>query len=493
MNRQPRWLIVGAGLSGLALAFELKCLQAKIDLTIIESANRAGGKIWTEEQEGFRFEWGPNGFLDSKPSTIDLCKKLGIDGALIPASEGARKYRYVHWRDTIQVLPNSLFSFLNSPLLSWRSKWRLLTEKYRHSVATSNDESVYEFAVRRTNKEIADLFADLMVTGIHAGDPKQLSVKAAFPRLYRWEKDFGSVMRGMNMNRQLRRKEARRQQTKLEPVRMWSFPTGLRFLVDQLTEKLASSIQFGQIIQKIEKISPSAVAMKDSNSANYSDTEKKQPAPENPTYRVEFSDGREQFFDGVVLTCPSYIQADLLLSLDLELAKKLQEIVYNAIVVVVTGYDRGSIGSSFDGFGFISPQAQGGNILGTQWCSSIFTDRAPSGCVLYRTLCGGVARPEIIEWSDEKLLETVHQELARLMQIKEKPRFARIIRWPKAIPQYLLGHTQRNQQIQNLLKRHHNFYLSGNAFQGVAMNDCTENALTLAKQIEQDLLGQTNN
>src|SRR5258708_31899398 len=210
-------VIVGAGLSGLSLAYRLHCARPDVSITILERASRAGGNIWTERRDGFQVETGPNGFLDGKPSTILLCRDLGLVADLIHGSEAARKNRYLFWRGKLRMLPNSLWSFLTNGILSWRGKINLLLEKYRRRIEIAGDESVYDFAYRRAGRDVAEILADAMVTGIHAGDPKQLSINAAFPRVVQFEREYGSVMRGFSAIGRKRREEAKVRGEKAQP------------------------------------------------------------------------------------------------------------------------------------------------------------------------------------------------------------------------------------------------------------------------------------
>src|SRR5437867_11539806 len=122
----PKVVIVGAGISGLALAYRLQQAAPSVDLTVLEQCDRPGGTVWTERRDGFQVEIGPNGFLDSKPSTLALCRDLGLAEQLVPASEAAARQRYLFWEGRLQLLPHSLLSFLRSDLLSWRGKLSLL-------------------------------------------------------------------------------------------------------------------------------------------------------------------------------------------------------------------------------------------------------------------------------------------------------------------------------------------------------------------------------
>src|SRR5262245_45766159 len=136
-----RIVIVGAGISGLSLAYRLQQLRPDADVIILEAVDRVGGTVRTEHRNGFTIECGPNGFLDSKPTTVQLCSDLGVRDRLLAASESSRKHRYLFLDGKFQALPGGLGAFLRSPLLSLRGKLALLSEPLRRRRRESTDES----------------------------------------------------------------------------------------------------------------------------------------------------------------------------------------------------------------------------------------------------------------------------------------------------------------------------------------------------------------
>src|SRR5262245_23795994 len=145
----PRVVIVGAGISGLTIAFRLQQRRPDADVTLLEAANHVGGTVRTDHRDGFTLECGPNGFLDSKPTTVQLCSDIGVGDRLLAASESSRRHRYLFLHDRFQALPSGLGAFLRSPLLSLRGKLVLLSEPLRWRRRESTDESVAAFARRR--------------------------------------------------------------------------------------------------------------------------------------------------------------------------------------------------------------------------------------------------------------------------------------------------------------------------------------------------------
>ena len=456
----PHVVIVGGGLSGLTTAFRLKQASPDFAVTVLEHRDRPGGNIGTEDHDGFRVEVGPNGFLDRTPSIPELCRDLGLADRLIAGSEAARKNRYLFLDGKLRRLPGGPLGLLTTPLLSLRGKWQLLTEPFRKKRTEGTEESVAEFVTRRAGREAADIFADALVTGIHGGDPKLLGVAAAFPRLPKMEREAGSVIRGFLRAAKQRKADARtRGEPSPGPQRMWSFREGLQVLTDALTGQLGPALRTGI---RVESISPSASVA---------------------SWKVYAENGRAWSADAVVLACPAPRQAAILADIDRPLADEIAGIPYNRIAVVALGYRQADCPRPANGFGYIAPQNTRRDVLGVQWCSSIYPGRAPEGCVLWRALCGGVHRAEMVDWTDEELLRAVHREMKAAMNVTGEPIFSRIARWPAAIPQYVLGHLDRVARIEAAASRHAGLFLTGNAYRGIAMGDCVDQGAATAARV----------
>lgn len=191
--------------------------------------------------------------------------------------------------------------------------------------------------------------------------------------------------------------------------------------------------------------------------------------------------------NAVVLTVPAYRQAELLDEHHAGLANDFAGIAYNRIAVVGLGYRRSQVLGPQDGFGYIAPQRQGRDVLGVQWCSSVFPDRAPPGFVLWRALVGGVRRGEVAALPDEALLRAVHAEVKFTTGVTGDPAFTEIVRWPKAIPQYELGHPERVARIDDAVAKLPGLFVGGNALRGVALSDCAGQGEMLAGAVRQYL------
>src|SRR4051794_27223848 len=104
----PTIVIVGAGISGLSIAYRLQKHLPDATVSLLEHNDRPGGTAWTLREDGFQLEIGPNGFLDTKPGTINLARDVGLGERLIAASEAAGKNRYLFLHERLKMLPGGL-------------------------------------------------------------------------------------------------------------------------------------------------------------------------------------------------------------------------------------------------------------------------------------------------------------------------------------------------------------------------------------------------
>ena len=188
-----RLIIVGGGISGLSLAYFLLELDPSLDILVLESEKKPGGKIWTNRADGFLCEGGVNGFLDNKPKTLELSAKLGLTP--LRSNNAARK-RFIFSEGKLHALPESPLSFFSSNLLSLYGRMRILYEILVPK-GEKKEESLADFAKRRLGKEAYEIFIDPMASGIYAGDPETMSLKSCFPRIYELENKYGSLIKAM--------------------------------------------------------------------------------------------------------------------------------------------------------------------------------------------------------------------------------------------------------------------------------------------------------
>jgi oxygen-dependent protoporphyrinogen oxidase len=138
------------------------------------------------------------------------------------------------------------------------------------------------------------------------------------------------------------------------------------------------------------------------------------------------------------------------------------------VAVVALGYPPEAAAAFPTGFGVLIPRDQGYRILGCIWDSQLFPGRSPGRHLLVRAMLGGAVDPETAGLEPDALRDLAAAELARIFRISAAPVFSHVARWPRAIPQYDLGHLARVRRIEDAVRRVPGLFLAGNALHGVA-------------------------
>lgn len=457
-----RIAIIGGGISGLSALHFVRTRHGDACRTVLyEQDSRLGGTIGTDRINGFISDWGPNGFLDKVPLTLQMIRELGADDRLDPSKSASGK-RFIYHNGRLHEISPSPAAFLRSPLLSLRGRLRLVREPFVTTPRADDDESVFDFAARRIGREAAETLIVPMVSGIFGGDAHELSLKSCFPVMREMEDEYGSLFKALIGRRKASRKGGVDSGGPAGPGgRLTSFKNGLQTLIEIFADRYRDEIIMNHPIRRIVK--------------------------DDTAYRLVGQNGEVESFDGVICAAPTYAAAPMVDELDPELADLLDEIPYASIAVVSLGFKREVVGCDLDGFGFLIPRREDIRILGSIWTSSIFTGRAPDGMVLMRTMIGGATDPDAAALSDGALLDIVTGELKPIVDIKDAPAYVRVYKYRRGIPQFVVGHPACMKRMDEILKNHPALYFTGNAYQGVGLNDCVLRSDKVVRELAADL------
>lgn len=459
-----RIAIVGAGISGLATSYAIE-QQAKqagleVETLVVEKESRIGGKIFSVQDSGFLCESGPNGFLDNKPMTLDLCRQLQIDQQLLRSDDNARK-RFIYSEKILHQMPENGPAFLKSKLISWPGKLRLAGEMVIPKRQPEGDETLADFGRRRLGGEALNKLISPMVSGIFAGDPETMSLKSCFPRIYELEQEYGGLIKAMLRLAKKKRAEVKAGKAVASAAGpggvLTSFNDGIQELTDGVATALSGKVVAGHAVIKIEQ--------------------------KQDGFLLTLDDGQQLEADMVVTAAPAYAVANMLDGLNGKSSTILRKIPYATMNVICFGYQQERIAFDLNGFGYLIPKAEGCHTLGTLWDSSIFSNRAPEGMVLLRSMMGGAANSAAIDFSEEEVKARTMNDLKRIMGIDCEPDFVKIFRHRHAIPQYTRGHAQRLQELEDSLQDSPDLILTGNSFYGVGLNDCVHAANQAAAKV----------
>jgi len=459
-----RLVVVGGGITGLAAAYravELARERAiELDLTLLEARARLGGTIATERAGGFLVEAGPDSFLSEKPWALELCRRLGVEDRLVRTDDRFRKV-FV-WRagrlhplpDGFQLLaPTKLGPFVRSGLFSWRGKFRMALDLALPR-GVSDDESLGAFVRRRLGREALERVAQPLVAGIYTADPDDLSLAATMPRFGELERRERSIILG------LWRGSRRAPMVGTSGAR-WSlfvtFANGMEELVSTLASRLPTgAVRIKHRVDGVER--------------------------HGRGWRLLGGLGPAVEADQVIVAAESYAAGRLLRYVDPGLATLLGEIPYASSATVTLGYRRADVPGPLDAFGFVVPRAERRALLACTFSSVKYPGRAPEGFLLLRCFVGGALNEGILQSDDGALVATTRDELRQALGVTAEPVLTRVVRWPKAMPQYHVGHGARIETIERGAAALPGLQLAGGAYRGVGIADCVRSGEAAAER-----------
>ncbi|MCI0529441.1 MAG: protoporphyrinogen oxidase, partial [Nitrospira sp.] len=467
------------------------------ELCLIEKRGRLGGVILTEATDDFIIEGGPDSFLSQKPWALELCQKLGLEDRLVGTREDQRK-TYVFSRGKLEELPEGLTlmvptqikPFLRSGLISLPGKIRMALDLLlpRKVIEEDEDEPMGAFVRRRLGREALERIAEPLMAGIYAGSADQISLKATFPNFLALEQEYGSLIRGMWHKRQ----EALKHQQVPAPKdsslithhsslithhsslsSKWALFMTLWGGLTELVQALAAKLDRVSFItgHQVTRIDPHF-----------------DEAPQRPIYDLYLANGDLLQADVVVLATPAYVAADLVEEFSTFLANILRNIPYVSTATVSLGYKKSDFPRLPHGFGFVVPRIENHKIIASTWTSNKYPHRAPDEDILLRCYLGGSGREDLVALDDSALIQIVREDLKAIMGIGQEPILSRVYRWEKAMPQYLVGHLDQVDTLDEYLSYYPGLFLTGNAYRGVGIPDCIHNGILTAEKVFQYLL-----
>ena len=450
-----RVIVIGGGIAGLSAAWHA---SARADVTLIEKSARLGGKILTADEQGFLLEAGPDSFLSRKTAVIQLSEELGIAGRLVgrtPRPAGSfiahRHALFPLPEGFTGLVPSNLDSLVAHPLLSEQGRQRALREPTIPPSSGEDDESIAGFMTRRFGEEVFRYLIEPMVSGIHSGDPAELSLEATFPGLRALERSQGrltSAGPGQAGGPPLAAGPGPAPGPRQGPgarSAFVTFPRGTEELVRALTARLDP----GKVIRgtQVRRVSGAAGGL-----------------------HVELDGGGAKEADAVVIATPAPEAARLLEGFDPDLAGLLGEIDFASSAVIHLAWRASDISHPLDGYGYVIPRGEAGPLIACTWTSRKWEGRAPAGMELLRLYAGGST--EAGGFSNAELIDLARGELAATLGIRAEPVLTRVHRWIQAMPRYTLGHPRRLAAIQERLARHPGLLLAGASYRGVGIPDC---------------------
>lgn len=456
--------VVGAGISGLAAAVELRARG--LDVTVFEASERAGGPIHTEHQDGFIIDAGPDSFLSTKPGGLAFAERLGIADEIVSTRPDGGGTFIVHNsrmeplpEGITMLVPTQFRQILKSPLLNTAGKTRLLADYFIPARAGDTDESVAAFMRRRVGKQAFENLAEPLLSGIFAGDAHKLSIQSTFPRLRDAERRHGGLIRAALAARKHPPTAA---DSPRKHTPFVSFRGGLGTIVDAAVNRIGTeSVRLNTTVTAVERSAPG--------------------------YKLRTDEGREFIVDGLVVATPAGAAAQLLSVLSPRASGELHSIPYVSSATVSMVYAEADVRVAGGGRGFVVPRVEGFDLTAVTWSSRKFSGRAPERKVLLRGFVGRAGNEVPAFLPDDELIDIIRCDLASITGINAEPSFARVYRWHDGMPQYHVGHADLVHRIETELSALPGLSVVGAAYHGVGIPDCITSATAAAAALSEEV------
>jgi protoporphyrinogen/coproporphyrinogen III oxidase len=449
-----RLVVIGGGISGLAAAWAARQAASRVEggleVLVLERGSDVGGKASSIARDGWLVEGGPSGFLGGRPEMERLIDAIGLASERAPANRSAERFLFRGGRIR-KIKPNPV-SLVRQGILGPRGALRMMAEPFITARRDGADESVWAFAARRLGVEVADRMIMPMALGIFAGDARRLSLTAAFPRMAALEREHGSLIRGMI---------ARRGRMSSGPLT--SFRGGMQQLPRALAERGGFAVRCGAEVRALQRVSDG--------------------------WRIAVDGDAEAIpADAVILAGEPWAMAPLVQPHDATLAAELTAISCPPVAVVALGFGPAAAARIPVGFGVLIARGEGFRMLGNLWETHLYQGRGPAGHVLVRAMFGGAVDPEIGALSEVELAALARTEIARLYGMTDAPVFEHVVRVPRAIPQYEIGHTARVARIADAIEALPGLSMTGNGLRGVAFADAASDGVRVGDAAVRELV-----
>ncbi|HSZ71774.1 MAG TPA: protoporphyrinogen oxidase [Cytophagaceae bacterium] len=425
--------IIGAGISGLTLAYRLQ--QQGTPYILLESSAMPGGYMQSETFANRVLEKGPNSILADE-LVLNFIKEIGLDKQVVKANTISKK-RYVYKNGRYRTLPSGPLSLLFSSYFSFRQRLAIFKE-YFNRQPYRNDSTLYELICERFGIEAADYALDPFVSGVYAGTPKELLADLCFPVLGKNIITYGSILKGFIKNPPKRR-------TSL------TFQKGMSQLIQTLASKV-SNIRYNAEVESMKE--------------------------HHGSWTLTLTNQEELSCNKVVFALPAYRAANMVRSFSLPWAERLAAIEYPMVRNMHLVFKKEQLGIETKGFGALHPSVEPLFTAGVIWNSATFDQRTPDDEILLTCIVTEKRTPLLKTMNETQAQEMIVKEIKSLYGVKGEPAFAQIGTWEKGIPQYTGKMTTILKHSGELEKM--NVYICSNWPYGISISDCIHRAHDLA-------------
>lgn len=413
-------VVVGAGVTGLTVAYRLLKSGGNFEVVVLESEKQTGGKLKTSRFAGLLLDEGADAFLARVPWAKDLFDEIGISEEFVsPSSRSAS----IWINGSLEPLPSP--NVLGIPLDPDSLPSQLLNSddalkikqggKPSKAIPEGTDVSIGSLVRDCVGDSVFELFVDPLLGGINAGVVDEMSCETMAPQLLEAARHEEGLITAL--------REAQQNSDPESPV-FYTHPNGMGHIVEKLTEQISGSIR------------------KDSNVISINHT--------NKQWVLETNAGSETA-DAVVLATSAQNAAKLLTSVSPTSSSRLSDIEHASVSLVSFAFKNSDINIPKDQSGFLVPRSAGMLMTACSFSGNKWAHLDDGSQTLIRVSSGRADDQRHDRLSDEELVEHLTDDLAMTLGLDSQPLEFRVTRWPTALAQFKIGHSQRMKETIDLL------------------------------------------
>ncbi len=458
--------IVGGGIAGVTAAYELARLVeggATVEVVLFEASERLGGIVQTVREAGFTIECGPDAWVTEKPWARELAEELGLGDEIIASNDATRKTYVLVNGELISMpdgmrmmLPGDLDALDASALFSESAKAAYRREIARadelRASAPGGDESVAEFVRRHFGDEVLEKVGAPLLGGVFGGDVAKLSVRAVMAPFVAMERERGSLIAAL---------QERQSKSVGRPLAVFTtLKSGVGSLIDAMESRIPQDwIRRHSAVTSVER--------------------------SGGRWRVGTAEGAAEEFDAVMIAAPVDVARGFIQEIDASAAELMKLETSSAVVAGFGFMERISLPQ---GFGFLVPPGSGetescsNSLLAGTFVDQKFDGRAPEGGRLIRGFFGGAIADKLLGASDDDIAAIALRELQGILGELPEPVVTVVRRWPRALPQYAVGHLERMKELFTRVEALGGIWLLGNGYRGVGLPDLVRDARAAARE-----------
>ena len=446
-----RLVVVGAGIAGLAAAFEWRRRRPDDEVVVLEAGNRVGGKLHRVELAGHWYDTGPEAVLARVPEAVQLVERLGLADRLVPpatlsASVVLPDGRHRLPAGTVLGVPASADGLEGA--LTPAGVDRVRAEPGLPPVALDGDVAVGRLLRERMGDEVVDRLVEPLLGGVYAGRADELSLEATMPELFAQLPRSGSVLAAAAAARDA---GARSRGDADGPV-FTTLRDGLGSLPAALVAASGADVRLGTPAHALRRTGPGFELSVGPAAA--------------PAVLAA---------DRVIVTAPAPKAARLLADVAPAAVPALRGIPYASTAVVAMAFPAQDVDA---GSGLLVPPVTGRLVKGVTVSSAKWAHLASPDVLLVRASVGRYRGEAELQRPDDELTAAVVADVADLLQLaRPEPLDTRLVRWGGALPQYLVGHVARVDAVRAADSDVPGLALAGAAFRGVGVPACIRDAL----------------